>query len=352
MKKFLLSLLATATLVGCGSKDDNEPVYSPEDGKTIVKNTMESVYDCFKKANDGSFADFLFQVNKKSGDNTWAEYLGEKFYDQYDTQKNGGFNFQELKGIYTWNVVTKEWSKTGSSSNITWIFPATANDTNLNGRAVLENYQDKVITVESDSERFPVKGHIIITVDNKKVAEMKLNNVTFEENTNFLFPNHIDLTIYTEPFTTTVKLTKRTAEEFLFDFSLSSPKGCTTVLRANAKLTSSNYNSFTSVEEAFDNINLIAIQNDLQLVAKVDVKAIHKAGKKIGDLTTEEVNTYVKAELFKVNGGKIADVKYAVEGDDDIIYFIYSDGSKVKAEEYVSDFQEKVKNIFKRFFNE
>ena len=43
MKKFLLSLLATATLVGCGSKDDNEPVYSPEDGKTIVKNTMESV---------------------------------------------------------------------------------------------------------------------------------------------------------------------------------------------------------------------------------------------------------------------------------------------------------------------
>ena len=312
MKKFLLSLLATATLVGCGSKDDNEPVYSPEDGKTIVKNTMESVYDCFKKANDGSFADFLFQVNKKSGDNTWAEYLGEKFYDQYDTQKNGGFNFQELKGIYTWNVVTKEWSKTGSSSNITWIFPATANGTNLNGRAVLENYQDKVITVESDSERFPVKGHIIITVDNKKVAEMKLNNVTFEENTNFLFPNHIDLTIYTEPFTTTVKLTKRTAEEFLFDFSLSSPKGCTTVLRANAKLTSSNYNSFTSVEEAFDNINLIAIQNDLQLVAKVDVKAIHKAGKKIGDLTTEEVNTYVKAELFKVNGGKIADVKYAV----------------------------------------
>ena len=124
------------------------------------------------------------------------------------------------------------------------------------------------------------------------------------------------------------------------------------MLRANAKLTSSNYNSFTSVEEAFDNINLIAIQNDLQLVAKVDVKAIHKAGKKIGDLTTEEVNTYVKAELFKVNGGKIADVKYAVEGDDDIIYFIYSDGSKVKAEEYVSDFQEKVKNIFKRFFNE
>ena len=45
-------------------------------------------------------------------------------------------------------------------------------------------------------------------------------------------------------------------------------------------------------------------------------------------------------------------MKYAVEGDDDIIYFIYSDGSKVKAEEYVSDFQEKVKNIFKRFFNE
>jgi hypothetical protein len=35
-----------------------------------------------------------------------------------------------------------------------------------------------------------------------------------------------------------------------------------------------------------------------------------------------------------------------------VIYFIFSDGSREKAESYVSDFQDRVTEIFKRFERE
>ena len=64
-----------------------------------------------------------------------------------------------------------------------------------------------------------------------------------------------------------------------------------------------------------------------------------------------DLNTYIKAELYK-NNKKIADVKVEEDnrGDSDL-FFIFSDGSKQKAESYIEDFEEKIKNIFGRFFN-
>ena len=58
--------------------------------------------------------------------------------------------------------------------------------------------------------------------------------------------------------------------------------------------------------------------------------------------------TTVKADLYRGNG-KIADVKYEEENDKGVIYFIFSDGSREKAEKYVSDFEDRVTQIFKRF---
>ena len=68
MKKFLLSLLATVALVSCGDKNDDAPAYSAEEAKAAVTATMNSFYDCLKKANDGGFADFFYNtVFKEAG---------------------------------------------------------------------------------------------------------------------------------------------------------------------------------------------------------------------------------------------------------------------------------------------
>ena len=357
MKKFLLSLLAVATLVGCGDKDDDPVVYSPEEAKAAVTATMNSFYDCLKKANDGGFANFFYDfvfkeaiVDQHGEKKSWAGELGEQFDHQYDFNKDNGFNYQGLKGTHTWNRVTKQWDKTtNTTNNIVWIFPATATSTTNNARIVIENYEDFVATFEGgDVSKLPVKGHALVTVDDKKVFEVTISNVRYEQNANFAVPTSAEVTIFANPFTTTIKLTKETAERFLFDFAFRSPQGCTTALRANVKLSSGNYDSFATFEEAVENINVLAIQNDFQVVAKMDVKSVHGLGKRIGDLTVEELNTYTKAELYK-NASKVADVRFEKENGKQEVYFIFSDGSKEKAEKYLSVFEERVTEIFKRF---
>ena len=148
MKRILLSLLATVALVSCGDKNDDAPAYSAEEAKAAVTATMNSFYDCLKKANDGGFADFFYNtIFKEAGRDqygqkeTWFDQLGDQFDRQFDLNKDNGFNYQELKGTYTRNSTTKQWDKTANTTNnIVWLFPATASSTTNNARGVVENY--------------------------------------------------------------------------------------------------------------------------------------------------------------------------------------------------------------------
>ena len=165
-------------------------------------------------------------------------------------------------------------------------------------------------------------------------------------------PTAIDLAIFTNPFTTTIKFAKKEPTIYALNFNFSSPQGCATGLVGSIKLTSDNLDSFTSFEEAVESINVVAFQDKFQVIANVDVKSVHKAGKKLADLEGAELNTYFKAELYK-NNRKVADVKVEEDnrGDSDL-FFIFSDGSKQRAESYIENFEEKVENIFKRFFKD
>ena len=191
----------------------------------------------------------------------------------------------------------------------------------------------------------------MISVDNTKLLEITLRNAQFKKLGRGITPTAIDLSIYTNPFNTTIKFFKRENAHYNFNFNFSSQQGCATGLSADVKLTSDDLDSFTSFEEAVESINVIAFQDKFQIIANADIKSLHKAGKKINNLQGIDLNTYIKAELYK-NNKKIADVKVEEDnrGDSDL-FFIFSDGSKQKAESYIEDFEEKIKNIFGRFFN-
>lgn len=355
MKKILFSLLALFALVSCSDKNDDTPItYTPEEAKASVQNAMDSFYDCLKKANDGGFANFFYEAMfKKLGqDETWFYHLGDAFYEDYELNKDNGFNYNGLKGTYTWNSATQRWDKSGTNNNIVWIFPATASSTTNDGRILIENYEDIELTSKKGGiQKLPVKGHGVVTVAGQKLLEVTLSNITYQQNANFFVPTAMDLTIFANPFTATVKLVKQDAQNFAFNFLFSSPQGCTTGIRVQAKLSSADYDSFATFEEAVDNLHVVAVQNDLQLVAQADVKGIHKAvGKKITNLTVEETNTYIKAEVYK-NAVKIADVKMDKENGKEVFYLIFSDGSKEKAEKYIANFEKRMEEIFKRFLD-
>ena len=361
MKRILFGILIIATFIGCGKDDNNgnndTPKYSAEEAKAEVKATMDSFYNCLQKANDGGFANFLYNAIAKTSkqDDVWFAKLGEKFEETYindinSSKDNDRFDFNKFKGTYTWDNTSKSWSKE-ANNKIVLLFPATASSTTNNARAEIDSYTDEEIVIDNQ-KRFLVKSaHLLISVDNTKLLEITLRNAQFKKLGRGITPTAIDLSIYTNPFNTTIKFFKRENAHYNFNFNFSSQQGCATGLSADVKLTSDDLDSFTSFEEAVESINVIAFQDKFQIIANADIKSVHKAGKKIDNLQGIELNTYIKAELYK-NNKKIADVKVEEDnrGDSDL-FFIFSDGSKQKAESYIEDFEEKIKNIFGRFFN-
>ena len=361
LKNIAIAFLGALLFATCSKKDD-EKEYTAEESKAVVRNTMNNFYDCLKKLNDGGFANFFHDLlfketvrDHRGETQSWGNFLGEKFeaQDYWDPQKNteGKFAYQALKGTYTWNKNRELWDKEANGSNITFIFPATKEAATNNGKLVIDQYEDFEATYGNDKVYLPTAAHLYATIDNIKVFEVTVKNVTFEKKTNFTMPLSAHISIYTNPFTTTIQWNRQNPENFIFDFAFSSPQGCTTGLHADIKLTTSDYGNITNLNEAIDKIAITATQGEFQIRGNIDVKSLNEKTERGKELSVEQINTYARAELFKGNS-KIADVKYEKENDKGVIYFIFSDGSREKAESYVSDFQDRVTEIFKRFERE
>ena len=356
LKNIAIAFLGALLFATCSKKDD-EKEYTAEESKAVVRSTMDNFYNCLQNLNDGGFANFFHELLFKEAfrdqdgeTQSWGEFLGEKFDKQNFAEgltEGDRFNYHRMKGTYTWNKNTALWEKTANNENVTFIFPATKEATTNNGRLVIDQYEDTETTYGDDKVYLPTAAHLYASVDNTKVFEVTVKNVTFDKKTNFTMPLSAHISIYTNPFTTTIQWNRQNPENFIFDFAFSSPQGCTTGLHADIKLTTSDYGNISSLEKAIDKIAFTATQGELRIVGNIDVKSLEEKGND-RKLRVEEINTYAKAVLMKGNS-KIADVKYEEESDKGVIYFIFSDGSREKAEKYVSDFEDRVTQIFKRF---
>jgi len=359
LRNIAIAFLGSILFATCGKDDGGDKLYTPEESKAIVKSTMDNFYNCLKKANDGGFANFFydglfkgFDRNNPDGEETWFNILGEKFDNQHyaDALRDGvnKFKFEALKGTYVWSKNKELWEKTANSANITLKFPATKEATTNNGLLIIDQYEDTSVSYEGEESFLPTKAHGVITVDGTKVFEVTLNKASYKKGTNFTMPKEVNLSIFTNPFTTTIKFREQGAGNFAFDFAFASAEGCTTALHADVKLNTADYENLTGME-VIDHISFVVTQGELQIKGVVDAKSINKITKDQNhELTPDEINTFVKADLYRGNG-KIADVKYEKENGKGVIYFIYSDGSREKAEQYVSDFGKRVTEIFKRF---
>ena len=234
LKNIAIAFLGALLFATCSKKDD-EKEYTAEESKAVVRSTMDNFYNCLQNLNDGGFANFfhdlLFKetVRDHQGETqSWGNFLGEKFeaQDYWDPQKNteGKFAYQALKGTYTWNKNRELWEKTANNENITFIFPATKEATTNNGRLVIDKYEDTETTYRDDKVYLPTAAHLYATIDNTKVFEVTVKNVTFEKKTNFTMPLSAHISIYTNPFTTTIQWNRQNPENFIFDFAFSSPQ--------------------------------------------------------------------------------------------------------------------------------
>lgn len=353
-KKLMIALLGAVLFVGC-SKNENESekerVASTSVARSAeqqsIENTVANFYDCLKKLKYSGFSDFFYDnffLTSATDNKTWYNVLNAKFNEQY---VKGSFLYDTLLGTYTWNGETKMWEKTANSKNVTLHFPAYGNTASNNATLVLENYA----SINIGANSLPTKGKATITVDNKKIIEVDIKDISYG-----LIPTLIqnaEVVIYGNPFTTTVSL-KKNGSVYNFTSNTSAPDGCTTTVSGVINLTNNSTISTDKVDFkalAFDNFKDLEFKlnfEDLEIKVNADIAGLKRLNKDV--YSNDDINTYVKVEVLS-SGKKVADLKYNEDSngkyDPDVVFL---DGTTNKAESYFSYFSKKVKHVFRVVF--
>lgn len=354
-KKLMIALLGAVLFVGC-SKNENESEKEQAASTLVarsaeqqsIENTVANFYDCLKKLKYSGFSDFFYDnffLTSATDNKTWYSVLSAKFNEQY--VKKGSFLYDALLGTYTWNGETKMWDKTANSQNVTLRFPAYSTTASNNATLVLENYA----SINIGTNSLPTKGKATITVDNKKIIEVDIKDISYG-----LIPTLIqnaEIVIYGNPFTTTVSL-KKNGSAYNFTSNTSAPDGCTTTVSGVINLTNNSTISTDKLDFktlAFDNFKDLEFKlnfEELEIKANADIAGLKRLNKDV--YSNDDINTYVKVEVLS-SGKKVADLKYNEDSngkyDPDVVFL---DGTTNKAESYFSYFSKKVKHVFRVVF--
>ncbi|MFK8263800.1 hypothetical protein [Capnocytophaga canimorsus] len=383
MKLFRFSLRAIAVFsvlslgfLGCSKEEETQSELTPEQAQKAIETTVEEFYGCLRNVNDGGFSDFFYNAffviakdDRKEkvytytlpdgsvytrtyteGDSySWSEILGDKFDEQYGPlNENQGFKFQQLKGNYSWNASTEKWEKSPNSSRIELRFPANKDAKSNNAYLILENYEDIEVAVSSSEKaKMPTKGKLLVTIDGKEMFKIEFANVTYEKTTSFPMPLTANISIYANPLTTNIQWKNKTPEVFTLDITMTSSGGCKTAINGEVTVKNSNYASLTS-EKDLKKANFKLVHNNITVSLDADLEKLFALEK---SPTAEQVNMYVKSEVFHKNS-KIADLVANQDAEGKMIpELIFSDGSRKQAQDYLKDFDKRIEEIFKKFFN-
>lgn len=370
MKKnnYLLMLFAAVFLTVVSCTESNEPdVANPttvEEDKENIKANMDSFYSCLETLADGGFSDFFYKAIIKEDVETthsgsWGSYTESESWinftmEQFDRQfgpfnKDNGFNYNGLKGKYSWDIVEKKWERIADASIIELNFPSVYTGTLNNAVLIVDSYEDIEVSYTNEIVKLPTKGHLLVTVDNVKTFEIDIKEVTYDVNTNFSMPLKADIQIFTSPFTNSFKFNRVSPTKFNFTYSLSSEGDCGYTFNTDLELNTSDYGNVSSIENDLKKIKGYFSHNNLKITYSFDVTKVKALGKKISELSTNEINTILDSELL-YNDIKISDI--TIDDKADFPFnMTFKDGEKESAEVYFGDFTKRIEEITKKYFN-
>lgn len=355
MKKLSLAFIAVFTYIfivySCSNRTSDEPTDTTTtvaQDKQNIKNTFSGFYDCMNTLDDGDFSNFLlysfFNNTNHEFNTTYLEKIFDVFENQYGTLiLNDRFQFANRTGIYTWNNSTKLWSKQTNSNSIIFKFPAKENQT-IDTEAAIEGYNDALTRYGNNSLYMPKAFNFIVKRSEKTIFSANLSNVTFDNSTNFSMPLTADITIYTAPFTHKIKWNRLNTKEFEFNYTSSTPNGCSTVITSNILLQNDNYGSFTSLGDDVKQIKGSISEGNLKINYSANIEVLGM----FDDPTINQINSNTKAEVF-YNNKKIGDLTLKNINNQDEIFIIYSDGTSENVDVYAGDFESKIKAIFANY---
>ncbi|MCL2073571.1 MAG: hypothetical protein FWH18_06610 [Marinilabiliaceae bacterium] len=208
------------------------------------------------------------------------------------------FEISNVYGIFTWNSSRREWSKTSSSSELKFIFPATkkasSNNATLSLNAVNSgitvtdkweyyDYDTGKYTTYEEVYHLPKSVDAILTIDNKEAAKI---TVTADYNNNNEIPVKQETTISSEGYTYWYKIERGNTNKVSMKISHNNKTLIEALLKSDIKIDDIIDNDFdyeydySLLKEADA---FIRILDNLMLVYRVDLAKYVKEMDKIED---------------------------------------------------------------------
>lgn len=320
--------------------------------KENIQYTLDNMLVCVEDMTSARAIDILmrdfFQVSDgESYNQDWVDNLSSNFENVFDFQHitdNGRFNLAHHAGRYYFDHATQAWAKTPLPSGIITVgFPTTPDHTENNAVFVIDDYTDQSINLSGDDVFGPKTIHAQLNVDNLKLFELTVGNVTYAENTSFEMPVEIDASLYLDPMTISLDVTRNSSTEFFGILSMNDGSACRMSLETDLTLTDDDFENLTN--DSFEKIHGKLKVGDLTVESLAGLAELIK----LDEPDESTVNSLLDLDvLFK--DLKIADLEYSEAEESFILY--YKDATSESAGNYIDSFLEEMEAIIVEFTGE
>ena len=320
MKKIILLAVVLATAVGFYSctKSGLEDVGSTtvQQDKDFITQTANNTIECIRGVDNGVFTQtlikFLGAANGNTINENWIDSMSNALDAAAGTIKldtlTDKLNYNNYKGVYNWNRITKTFVRTASST-IEVNFPSEPSQLTNNMTFKFTTYTDGIYS----SGNFPA-------------------------------PVNVVLTLYLKPHTYKISVNRITNVQFGYKVELGGD--CGSVAEGKVTFLNDDYNNL-DVEQDLKAVDMTYTKGSMTITTNWNAQAYYA----FTNPNTTNINSTFTSEV-KREGLKIGDLKFKdAPNGDRRVFIYYKDGTSDDVEVvYANPLKAQLRNIFRPYF--
>ena len=322
-----------------------------EDDKANIQKTFDDLLMCTQDIKDSRAVTVLFKnfLNMSDGEalnEDWVEDMTEDLEDVIDfehVEDNSRFDLSHHAGTHIFDSGTQTWVKTNNVTNMMiFQFPSEPNAATNNAELVIDMYSDQMVAIDGDDMFLPTAMHASMDVDNEKVFEVSITNVTYADNADFQIPVAFSAQLYMDPMEMDVDVTRVTSNEYEMGMKFSDGNLCDIKIAAQLELADDDFENLTE-----DGIEKVAVQvnvGELSIRTLGDVASLFKLD---DDPTETQINSGLDLDVF-FQDLKIGDLE--INEDMETVLIFYKDGTFEDSSVFYDGFWDDVSSLWSEFF--
>ena len=342
----------TETGIDCGGDCAVCETTVAED-KANIQKTFDDLLTCvtdFKNSRsiDIFFRDFLNLTDGEALNEDWIDNLGENFDGVIDTdhiEDNSRIDLGYHAGSYVYDAGANSWTKVNNETDkMVFLFPSNPGATMNNVQLVLDKYEDKQATIDGETFYYPTAMHIRMDVDNQRMMEVDVANITYADNAEFEIPVEISATLFMDPINMTLNLTRVSTTEYKLNSTIEDGNSCVIGVEVDVELKDDDFENLGS--DGFEKVHVKVNVGQMTIQSLADIATLI-ALLEDDDVTETQLNSLLDIDAL-FDGIKIADIEVSEEQETFLIF--YKDLSSEDSKVYYESFWEDIKDLWTEFF--